>query len=451
MTRGRFRTDAAWSAAGTLLPAVLGVVAIPVLLHNLAPAGFAAFALCLALISFSPALDFGVARTAMRRVAALHGDNLAQRGALASACIRRAAWAGLATASLLALALPLVGATVLDSPAAGSRVALYLAVACVPLAIVANTQRAVLEGARMFAASASVRIALGLLTAIVPAALSWWTQRIDVLCASLVLLRLAAALHQARTLRQAGLHGDGSYGHGSVNGSGNGGAHFWQESAWYAVLAPVALLMSGFDRFLLAWIGGLDTTGLATFLAPQEMALRALLLSAALIPALLVRLAATATSDADAQALSARLFRHVVPAMAIACLAVSGLAPALAPHLFAGVDAAQVTEIVQVLAIGVFSNALAQFPMATLTARGHVRDAALMHAVQLPLFLAALGPLIAALGAVGAAWAWSGRIVLDTLMLCWQAGRRLPALRIPLAQPAHAAGVLLLALLGAAT
>lgn len=441
MAGSRFRTDAAWSAAGTLLPAVLGVMAVPVLLRNLAPAGFAAFALCLALISFAPALDFGVARTAMRRVAALHGESVAVRGALVSACLRRAAWAGLATAALLALSLPLVGAQGIDSPAGGSRTALYLAVACVPLAIVANAQRAVLEGARMFAAAASVRIALGLLTAIVPAALSWWTQRIDVLCASLVLLRLAAALHQARTLRLAGLHGTG----------GDGGPRFWQESAWYAVLAPIALLMCGFDRFLLTWIGGLDTTGLATFLAPQEMALRALVLSAALIPALLVRLAASSTQDTDAQALSARLFRHVAPAMGVACIAVSALAPALAPRLFAGVDATQVTEIVQVLAIGVFSNALAQFPMATLTARGHVRDAALMHAVQLPLFLAALAPLVAALGAVGAAWAWSGRIVLDTLMLGWQAGRRLPTLRIPLAQPLHVAGVLLLALLGAAT
>lgn len=441
MTGGRFRTDAAWSAAGTLLPAVLGVVAVPVLLHNLGPRGFAAFALCLALISFAPALDFGVARTAMRRVAALHGESAASRGPLVTACLRRAAWAGCATAAILALSLSLVDAHRVDALTSGSRAALYLAVACVPLAIVANTQRAVLEGARMFAASATVRIVLGLLTAIVPASLSWWTQRIDVLCASLVILRLVAALHQARTLRQAGLHGS----------AGHVGPNFWHESGWYAVLAPMALLMSGFDRFLLTWIGELDDVSLATFLAPQEMALRALLLSAAVIPALLVRLAATAAPDTEGQALSARLFSHVAPTMGIGCIAVSALAPALAPKVFAGVNATQVTEIVQVLAIGVFSNAIAQFPMTALTSRGHVRDAAVMHAMQLVLFVAALAPLVATLGAIGAAWAWSGRIVIDTLMLCWRANRRLPALRLPLAQPVHIAGVLVLVLLGAAT
>jgi hypothetical protein len=77
-----------------------------------------------------------------------------------------------------------------------------------------------------------------------------------------------------------------------------------------------------------------------------------------------------------------------------------------------------------------------------------VKEVALLHWAELPLFVLALLLLLPALGVAGAAWAWSGRIVVDTIAMTLVARRRcvLPPLRL---QTAHLGGVALLAGLAA--
>lgn len=443
---GRFRSDAAWSAAGTALPVLVGALTVPLLLRNLSPGDFSVFALCLAVISFAPSFDLGISRTALRRVAALETASIDERGEFARRCVYRAWLTGCGIGVVMAVAAYLL--TREGAPGAGrwheATGPLCVAALGVPLAVAGNTQRAVLEARRMFATSASVRIGLGLLTPLAPLLLTLWTTRLEWLCLSLVLLRLVVVLHQHRVMRASGLWAPRLPLIKSVSAAG-----FWSESLWYALLTPLALAMSGFDRFLIAWIGNVDAEELAVLLAPQEIALRAIILPAALIPALLVRLAAPSTPDTVVATLSGRLAVSVGPAVFLACALACVVAPWVVASLFVGLDAAAVTNVAQVLAVGVFSNAIAQMPMAQLTARGLVRDVAWMQAVQFPLYLLALGPLVAHWGMLGAAWAWSGRICIDTAMLIACARYRLPTLRIAGIQTWHLAGLVLLAGLGA--
>ncbi len=420
----RFRSDAAWSAAGTALPGVLGALIVPLLLERLGPAPFAMFALCVAVISFAPSFDFGIARTALRRMAALQGGDVAAQLQLSHECLRRAWVIGTIAGALLAAAA--LGLGLSSGPFAESWSAaitpLTVAALGVPVAIVANTQRSLLEGLRQFSASAGLRIALGVLTVLVPLALTAWTKRVEVLALSLVMLRAVAYFHQASLLAKLGL----GRRFGNVHAHAGRRNGFWTESLWYAALGLLALLMSGFDRFVVAGLGGVSAEQLAILLAPQEIALRVTALPAALVPALLVRVVVINSVSVAHMGLVTRLFWLVGGAVFTITALTSVMATAWVPALFRTVDSREVIAITQVLLIGVFSNAIAQFPCANLLARGLVKDLALCHAAELPFFLVAVVVLVEHYGMLGAAACWSGRIVADTVLLLWRSNVHLP-------------------------
>jgi Na+-driven multidrug efflux pump len=70
-----------------------------------------------------------------------------------------------------------------------------------------------------------------------------------------------------------------------------------------------------------------------------------------------------------------------------------------------------------VLLLGFACNALAQIPFAALHGRGLARQTALLHLIELPLYLALLAALVRGHGILGAAWAWTLRGAFDALVL----------------------------------
>jgi len=74
-------------------------------------------------------------------------------------------------------------------------------------------------------------------------------------------------------------------------------------------------------------------------------------------------------------------------------------------------------RIFQWLSGGVLFNCLAMVPFSLIQGAGKPDLTAKLHLIELPLYLFFLWWLILIKGAEGAAIAWSGRIVLDTLLL----------------------------------
>ena len=441
----RFRSDAFWSAVGTLLPMLIGAATVPMLLRILNGEGFTAYALGLAIISFAPSLDFGIARALFRRVAAASGTNQKEAWGLTSWAIVNSAKVGLVAALVMGGALGSLSALSLIPAASVERAWLAVVVALVGVApaIVANTQRAALEGAGRFGSSARAKIGLGVLSAVVPAALALVTQDVAILCGSLVLLRVSTVVQQHRILRREGLL---PFDWRSLGYSWSDDQRFWRESRWYALLAPASLLMSGFDRFVVMAVSSLTLAQLAVFIAPQEIALKAIILPAAIIPAVVVRMAVGTTASERARLLAQSMLHSICFLTLLFCIIGSLLAPQIATFLFRSLDTGVVSEVIQIFAVGIFSNAVAQFPMASLSARALIRYPALLQMGQLPVYLGALHYLIGAYGVIGAAWAWSGRIVVDTVLLSLFSHLAVPQLRIRGLHLIHVGGVTILLL-----
>jgi O-antigen/teichoic acid export membrane protein len=84
------------------------------------------------------------------------------------------------------------------------------------------------------------------------------------------------------------------------------------------------------------------------------------------------------------------------------------------------------TQVLQLLAVGVLVNSIAQAPFGLVQALGRPDLAAKLHFVELPVYLLALWWLVETLGIEGAAIAWLGRVTVDGLVLFIMVRRFLP-------------------------
>lgn len=79
--------------------------------------------------------------------------------------------------------------------------------------------------------------------------------------------------------------------------------------------------------------------------------------------------------------------------------------------------------ILKILLVGFFFNALAQIPFAQIQAYGKSRVTAVIHLIELIPYLIILFYLVKNYGLVGAAIAWSIRVISDYIILAWCAAR----------------------------
>ena len=73
--------------------------------------------------------------------------------------------------------------------------------------------------------------------------------------------------------------------------------------------------------------------------------------------------------------------------------------------------------ILQILAIGVLINTLAQAPANLIQSTGNPKWMAILHVIELPIFLITIWWLTSKYGTIGTALSWTGRMALDSLML----------------------------------
>jgi O-antigen/teichoic acid export membrane protein len=74
------------------------------------------------------------------------------------------------------------------------------------------------------------------------------------------------------------------------------------------------------------------------------------------------------------------------------------------------------TPVLQLLAVGVLFNFLAQIPASALQALGRPDLTAKLNIIELPVYLVALFLLLPTMGIVGAALAWTLRVAVDCIL-----------------------------------
>ena len=402
--------------------------AIPVLTRGLGTERFGVLTLAWAVLGYASFFDLGLGRALTQAVAERVGrGELDAVVPVVRAAMRWMAALGVVGALALARAAPALAARGLGVSAglvAEARPAAYLLAASVPLVIVTAGLRGVLEALGHFGTVNALRAPMGVVTFLAPLAVLPFTRHLAVVVAVLLLARaLALAAHAwvvARALRGFPAAATARDPWAEVR-------RLLRAGSWMTVTNVVGPLVVSLDRFMIA--GMASAAVVAYYTAPYEAVTKLWLVPGAVTGVLFPAFAAAAASGGGAERLLAKGVRATLASLlpvtfVIVLLARDGLAAWLG-----GEYPARSTHVVQLLAVGVLLNGVAQVPFVLLQGAGKAEWTAKLHLAELPLYVLLAGWLIGRWGVTGAAVAWALRCAVDTAAVLALAGRvtRLPA------------------------
>lgn len=416
----RLAQNTLFNFSGQAVILIIAVIAIPVLIRGMGTERFGVLALVWSFVGYFSLFDLGLGRALTTLVA----RNMAKNPDDVPPLI----WTGLSILILLGCAgsvamfysAPLVVQGFLKMPdelKSESMVALYLIVAVFPLVITSAGFRGVLEGLQRFDIVNVVNVSYGIVSFAGTLLVLKFSTHLGLLAAVPIIGRclswtvmLLFCLRLIPGLRQwnAPVPGDAR--------------KLLAFGGWMTVTNMVGPLMVTLDRFLIgAWI---SVAAVAYYTTPYDAVTRLWIIPAALVSALFPLFSALQVSN---QKDSTRFFSIGIKSIFITLFPLTLLIVAFAQEGLAiwldDTFAAQSTQVLQWLAVGVFINSLAHVPFALIQAAGRPDLTAKLHLLELPFYLLCVLVMIQHFGIKGAAVAWTIRVAVDAAVLFFMAWR----------------------------
>jgi O-antigen/teichoic acid export membrane protein len=417
--------DAAWNLVGQVTPMVAAFFTIPPLIRGLGEERFGVLALAWIVIGYFSFLDLGLGRALTQVVAgrpdANRDDDLGEY--IGSAILALLALGVMGGIALVATAPWLVEHVLNVPPALRSETiaSFRLIGASIPLVTLTSAYRGLVEARRWFGPLNLVRIPLGLFTFVGPWLIVLFSRSLVAVIGVLLVGRVAGTMAHRWLARRAFAH---------VTVSWRLRPHILRRllgvGGWMTVTNIVGPLMVNLDRFIIGSMMSLSAVSL--YSTPYEVVTKLLVVGVALSAALFPVVSA-ARDLADVRELAALKRRAYLLILAtlgpvvVVCIlgAQWGLALWISPEFSAGS-----AGVLRILAVGVLLNALAMVPFTMIQGMGRPDWTAILHIVELPIYLGMLWMLIRVDGIRGAALAWTLRVAIDAVVLAFM-GRRLVA------------------------
>lgn len=410
----------AWNFGGLSIPLGIAVLTVPHLIERLGHERFGFLALAWGLVGYAGALDLGLGRALTHMVARMRGDGeLASIPDVLSTAGRITLLTGLVGGALIGVAALTVGPgwikTEGTSTSAIQFSMLLLAIA-LPAQAMSATYRGLNEAFLNFRGISLLRATLGVVNFAGPYAVSFFTTQLPWLIATLVISRLLAlvayrrlamgCLENAFKNRNQGIYSP------SIARS------LFSFGGWITVSSVISPILVQADRFMIAFT--ISAAAVSAYVLPYEIVVQSLILVGAVSSVMFPGLSKLIREKPDHWRPYFRkwLFRIAV-LMALTCSALALLLPFLLPWWIKKNLSVDSVSIGQILCVGVFANALAAMFYALLHAKGRADMTGKIHLVELPLFMLMLFFMTTKLGVIGAAWAWTGRMVFDLAALAW--------------------------------
>ena len=417
-------TNVLWNLAAQVLPAIVGVIAVPFIIRGLGIERFGVLTLAWMVIGYFSLFDLGLGRAVTKLAAEMLP--LPHRPGLNDAVWT--AWylmgaVGIISAILLTAVAPWLVHDAVKVPVPlqhETLVTFYLLAWAVPVVVLTTGFRGLLEADQRFALVSSVRAATGLATFLVPVAVLQFTVQLPVIIVVLMVVRLAGGVAYAtmcyrvvpELTRPAPINPQTA-------------RRLFRFGAWMTVSNVVSPLMDSIDRFL---IGALvSVAAVAYYATPFDTVTKLLIISSSVAAVLFPAFSAASVTD---QSRMAELFRTGVGSVFAALFPTALVVIAFAPdllQLWLGRGFARESGLVlRILMLGVLANGLAAVPFSFIQGLGRADLTGKLHLLEALLYFPLLVWLVKAHGINGAAVAWTSRVSLDMAGLSWLAARQSP-------------------------
>lgn len=195
---------------------------------------------------------------------------------------------------------------------------------------------------------------------------------------------------------------------------------------WVSLSQILSPVFSYLDRFFIGRFVSIAAVGYYTI--PSEMLSRILIIAMSLVTVLFPALSEYAKGEEQTEKMNklyVRSTRFLFVAL-FPIIVILSLFSYEILSLWVGPTAAdQAHAVFIILCVGIFFNSMAQIPTTLLHAIGKPRMTGLLNLIELPLLVAMNIVLIPVMGIVGAAIAWSVRVMIDCVVLIVLAERNI--------------------------
>ena len=181
---------------------------------------------------------------------------------------------------------------------------------------------------------------------------------------------------------------------------------------WIAVSNIISPIMSYFDRFILANRMGSNVVGFYT--GPSEAIARIGIFPSAIARTIFPMLS---SNQIDSFKIKKTSYILIIISVVPFGLFFAGFAEEILTIWLGDSFASKSSLVFQILTLGLMFNSIAQVPFASIQASGNSKATALLHLIECLPYLILLWWLISNYGIVGAAWAWTIRMLVDMVLL----------------------------------
>jgi O-antigen/teichoic acid export membrane protein len=396
----------AWSAVGTLVPALIAVPSIGYVARNLSVEEFGELSILWSLVGFSGLLDFGLSRGIAYGVAKTSCESRIREIFIHGTSI------ALIASSLFTIIFTSLGITLLacrvDLWSDNATSTLAAVFATIPWLVASSLNLALLEGKCEFRLVNTLRAAIGVASFLGP------------LCAVLMGGGYSDCAYAVVIARAVGFFGTILARSVRLNYGEKINLSAWQESkrllaygGWITVSNVVGPIMTTLDKFLLGLISGPAQVGI--YAGPTDLASRL-----AVIPALAARASfpviAKCKSDAELRQIYLEVFTYV-STMALIVFGTAFFLSRTIIELWLGENYIESGSLVlQIAVVGALANSLAVPAFTYLQALGKSDFAAKVHLLEVIPFLIIFYWLATAHGIYGAAIATCLRMFADAII-----------------------------------
>lgn len=408
-----------WNQAGYLVPVLVALGAVPVLVDALGSARFGVLTLIWAVVGYFTLFDFGLGRALTQRFAAEGGSG---------AALRETFWTflwftmalGLLAGVALAVATQLAGAGLLNLEgglADETRMAAWFVAAAMALSVSTPGVRGVLEARGRFALVAALRGPSAAALVASPLAVLPFSHSLAAIAAALFVVRVATwVAHLVACLRVVPALGR------PLRPRPRALRSVAAFAGWVSVSNVVAPVMGYLDRFVIA--AAVSATAVAYYAAPHEaitkLGLASLAFAGVLFP---VFAAASAAPSRQTKELLLSSSHVLLALLFLPTLVTVAFAHELL-DLWLGEEFADAgTFVLQLLAVGVLVNSVAQIPFGLVQAFERPDLTAKLHLAEVPLYISLLIVSVKTFGIDGAALMWLVRAAADAVLLFAMAWR----------------------------
>lgn len=407
-----------WNLLGNLAPAIAAVACLPWLANALGVERFGYFLLVWTLIGYFSVLDFGFGR-AITRVIAAHDENA--REDLSGTVSRITKFLFTVTVAVAVVCSAVLLAGMDNIPNNGFRrfelvITALIVLAALPATCLISIYRGMLEGYGRFRSINYWRAILGVLILAVPSVAMLFSPTLYSATLSILIVRLLSLWIHRNLARRECTALFVSNRRGSKETLEHNLRAMRRFAGWLTVTNLVGPVIVYVDRFIITALLGAQQA--AFYSAPFEAISRLLLLPLSFTSALFPSLTRVVhNSKREGYTLLLRSIAltgcMVMPFVVLGLLGASWLL-----NLWLGQDfAANGSAVTQILLIGLAFNAIAQVPYTVLHSLGKSRQTALVHLIELPLYIPLLIYVVGAWGILGAAVCWTIRASCDFFVM----------------------------------